>query len=120
MGEELDRRRSATVTQNGEPGGKSGWQGISVQDLLQFLERCNKKYALPQYQKRFADLQEKHGQDKTKYLSAIEPILIEVEGPVMVAFELIEDQALGTVQASRKEMAACLQRHRNVKEVCEC
>jgi len=119
--QELDRRRGiAAQGALRTPPAQSAWDKISVKELVQVVEKCNKKFALPQYQKKFSDMLAKHKPDKAKYLSSIEQILIEVEGTVMVAFELIEEQASAVVQQSRKDMDACLKRYAKIKDVRDC
>jgi len=87
----------------------ASWDDISVDDLLFVQAKCNKFYALPQYQKRFAETAQQIS-DRAEYIKAIEAILVEVEGPIMKSNDLIEDTKYATVHRGRKNMARCITR----------
>merc|ERR1712113_889816 len=77
---------------------KTCWDLLSVDELLFVQCKCNKFYALPQFQKRFSDAEQQCRPDMAKYLRNIEPILIEVVGTILLSNELIEDTKPDTVQ----------------------
>mmetsp|Transcript_1168 Transcript_1168/g.3551 ORF Transcript_1168/g.3551 Transcript_1168/m.3551 type:complete len:464 (-) Transcript_1168:20-1411(-) len=97
---------------------KQGWDAITVAEILDMQDRCKKMFALPQYQRRFSDLSYRCYPDMIKYILAIEPILLEVEGPIFRDFGLIEAVDARTVQRCRSEFTREVTRYwREVPEV---
>jgi len=113
LAQHLDRERGigAFKPEESREDPKTVWDTITVQELLFILEKINKFYALPQYQNKFQEAKQKCGSDLVKYAKEIEPTLMEVEGPILVANEVIADAKHATVQGARVDMAKCLRRH---------
>jgi len=113
LSQELDKQRGmgAFKAETLQEEVKSVWSTITVAELLFVQNKFNKFYALPQFQKRLQEAKERCGADGAKYAKAIEPVLLEVEGPVLLANDLISDTKCETVQAARKEMVKCIRRH---------
>jgi acyl carrier protein len=94
------------------------WRSVSAGQLLAIQEACRKAYAHPEYQRRFTKLATKCQPDMCKYIKAVEPILVEVEGLVFMEHGLVDSLDAGVIQKSRKEMTATVMKHwRKVPEV---
>jgi len=119
--EYLDMRKSRQhELSNGkgaDSSGRRGWDTLKARELAEVLRRCNKKLSLPQYQKKFGDLYQKHHPKKDSYMSDIDAVLADVEGQVLAAFDLVADTGKETVEESRQHMAACMKKFSLIKEV---
>lgn len=97
---------------------KVGWDNMQPQDLLDMQEECRKAYSAPTYQRKFTETARKCYPDMLKYVLAIEPILIEVEGGIMKQHGLIEGTDWATVQEGRGQLTNCLMKYwRDVPEL---
>jgi len=103
-------RQAGLSLQGGDQPGEPGWASVDLDQLKQLQEKLKKLYALPQNQKKLAEQAAKHLPDKGKYLAAIEPILLEVEGPVLFSFGLADDVKPATVVKARKGFAPTVKR----------
>ncbi|CAE8682966.1 unnamed protein product [Polarella glacialis] len=122
LADQLDKERGlgATAPQapegeteggsNQEQNAETGWASIDLEQMKQLQEKLNKLYALPQNQKKLGELAAKYLPDKSRYLSSIEPVMAEVEGPVLLAFGLADDMKPATVQKARKGFTPCVKR----------
>eukprot|EP00931_Biecheleriopsis_adriatica_P049050 TRINITY_DN28360_c0_g1_i2.p1 TRINITY_DN28360_c0_g1~~TRINITY_DN28360_c0_g1_i2.p1 ORF type:complete len:592 (+),score=131.28 TRINITY_DN28360_c0_g1_i2:158-1933(+) len=113
LAEELQKRRgepsaAAETAAVGEV--ESAWRKLGADELKTLQEKLLKLYSLPQHQKKLAAQAEKHLPDRAKYFTAIEPVLLEVEGPVLVSFGLVDDLKPAAVQKARKCLPLCVKR----------
>jgi len=116
LAEQLDRDRglgdasetmSATSSAESEDEVEiSGWEGVTPSELLELQERFKSTYKQPAYQKQFAELARKCYPDMMRYILAIEEILVQVEGPLLLEFGLIDALDWQTVQIGRSHMTA--------------
>lgn len=115
LADNLDKERGLAAGQAAKeaegPTPGDSWSSITNEQLLQLLEKLNKLYALPQNQKKVAEHASKFlPDDMAKYQSAIEPVLLEVEGPVLLSFGLVDDMKPATVQKAQRAMLPCVRR----------
>jgi len=81
----------------------AGWEAMDPPRLLQLQERFRQVLAQPNYQKRFTEIAKKSYPDMMRYIIFIEPVLLEIEGPILRDFGLVHDTDLESVQESRTE-----------------
>lgn len=84
----------------------SGWEGVTPSQLLELQEKFKSVYKQSVYQKQFSELARKCYPDMMRYILAIEEILVQVEGPVLLEFGLIDALDWQTVQIGRSHMTA--------------
>eukprot|EP00913_Durusdinium_trenchii_P028868 g27068.t1 len=100
----------------------SGWEGVTPTELLELQEKFMAAYKEPFYQKQFSELARKcypetwltlcrslapfFAKDMMRYILAIEEILVQVEGPLLLEFGLIDSLDWQTVQIGRSHMTA--------------
>jgi len=84
----------------------SGWEGVTPSELLELQARSKNVYKQAVFQKRFNDVAKKCYPDMMRYILAIESILVEVEGPIMLEFGLIDNTDWQSVQIGRSHMTA--------------
>nr|ADY62524.1 SxtA short isoform precursor [Alexandrium fundyense] len=84
--------------------GGEATQRFGPSEIISVQKRCLNVYAQPIYQKRFTDMAKKCFPDMLKYILAIESILVEVEGPVLQEFQLIQDLEYKSVQRGRENL----------------
>ncbi|CAK9037029.1 unnamed protein product [Durusdinium trenchii] len=84
----------------------SGWEGVTPTELLELQEKFMAAYKEPFYQKQFSELARKCYPDMMRYILAIEEILVQVEGPLLLEFGLIDSLDWQTVQIGRSHMTA--------------
>lgn len=85
--------------------------------LVQVQEKLKKTFSLPQNQKKVSALVSKHTGDKAAYTKAIEALVAEVEGPVLVSLGIIDDLEAANLQKGRKLLAQSLKKLRRKEEV---
>lgn len=97
------RRPSSDVSskRSGPLGKLRNWEKMSVRELMEMQHEIRQVLEQPRYQERFSDIARKCYPDFMKYTMEIEPILCEVEGPVMLQHGYIEDDSFEVVQKSR-------------------
>jgi len=106
----VEKNEVETANEGGDQPAEPGWASVDLEQLKQLQEKLKKLYALPQNQKKLGEQAAKHLPDKGKYLAAIEPILLEVEGPVLFSFGLADDMKPATVAKARKGFAPTVKR----------
>eukprot|EP00931_Biecheleriopsis_adriatica_P039453 TRINITY_DN22563_c0_g1_i1.p1 TRINITY_DN22563_c0_g1~~TRINITY_DN22563_c0_g1_i1.p1 ORF type:complete len:991 (+),score=210.91 TRINITY_DN22563_c0_g1_i1:28-2973(+) len=84
----------------------SGWEGVTPSELLELQKRSKKIYQEAGYQKQFHDMARKCYPDMMRYILAIETILVEVEGPLMLEYGLIDSLDWQSVQIGRSHLTA--------------
>lgn len=92
-------------------GATAGWEGVTPSELMELQERLKAIYKLSSFQRKFTDIAKKCYPDIMKYILAIEPILVEVEGPLMLELGLVDDTEFHTVQKARGEMTNCIMKY---------
>lgn len=89
---------------------KQRWEDISVEDLIAFLDKLLKLYAMPRNLKTISDLFAKHGSTPA-YFNELAPFMAEVEGPVLLSLGFIEELEPALVKQAREMVAMSLSRH---------
>lgn len=82
------------------------WENLSAQEVMEIQRRMIDVFAQRSLQKRFTAAAKNCFPDMLKYVLSIEHIMVEVEGPVLLDFGLIDDLEYQTVQASREQMTS--------------
>lgn len=107
-GNELQLSKNAAVQQAKRDYKSQGWSLLTANELLAMQQDCKKTYMLPDYQKRFANAAQRCYPNMLKYIMDIEPILIEVEGPLFLERGLVEDCSFEEIQEARAKCTACV------------
>jgi len=107
----LDKHRKVDVQEAVARKKSGGFDAITADELIAMQRECKRAYAQPQYQRRLAKLASKYYPDMMKYINAIDPITIEIEGPLFLKRGLIEDTGLQTVQKARGEMTRVISKY---------
>jgi acyl carrier protein len=81
-----------------------GWETVTPSELLEIHEKCKKAYKQHIYQKKFQEIARKCYPDMMKYVLAVESVLVEVEGPILLEFGLIDALDWKTVQKGRGQL----------------
>jgi len=102
----LELRDQDEDDQDDEAEMTSGWEGVTPSELLELQKRSKKIYQEAGYQKRFHDMARKCYPDMMRYILAIETILVEVEGPLMLEYGLIDSLDWQSVQIGRSHLTA--------------
>jgi polyketide synthase PksN len=99
----LDIERGLT-DKPGAPKKPVTWDEVSGDLLVTMGRAFEEAYRLEENQRRFQSLAEKFP-DKAKYLEAVEPIFVEIEGPIMVRHGPVEDDKPSKVRKGRTEFS---------------
>eukprot|EP00930_Biecheleria_cincta_P083766 TRINITY_DN73273_c0_g1_i1.p1 TRINITY_DN73273_c0_g1~~TRINITY_DN73273_c0_g1_i1.p1 ORF type:complete len:985 (+),score=200.36 TRINITY_DN73273_c0_g1_i1:26-2980(+) len=110
VGENIDSLALAAAeedpTDDSDEHVASGWEGVTPSELLELQEKSKKVYKQPAFQKKFQEIARKCYPDMMRYILAIESVLVEVEGPILLEFGLIDALDWQTVQIGRSHMTA--------------
>eukprot|EP00927_Polykrikos_kofoidii_P004236 TRINITY_DN11683_c0_g2_i3.p1 TRINITY_DN11683_c0_g2~~TRINITY_DN11683_c0_g2_i3.p1 ORF type:complete len:581 (+),score=85.65 TRINITY_DN11683_c0_g2_i3:188-1930(+) len=89
----------------------SPWDRVTARELWQLQGAFIAAYSSQMYQNEFTKLGRRCFPDICLYVRSIEPILVEVEGPLLLARGLASGADVESTQTARKEFAACLLRY---------
>ncbi|CAK0896047.1 unnamed protein product, partial [Prorocentrum cordatum] len=120
--DELDRRRGTgsyargegwkqepvglgSAAEGPEDGAQTVWSSLTARDVVAIQGECRAVYSTAAYQKRFGDYARRCYPDMAMYCLAIEPVLCEVEGPILLERGLVAATDFATVQQARTELA---------------
>merc|ERR1719329_1352062 len=86
----------------------SGWAKVSAEEIISMQTELKRIFLQPEYQKKFNKLTKKCYPDMIKYIQTIEPILVEVEGPLFLERGLITSNDWDSVQRARGHVTTLL------------
>jgi acyl carrier protein len=84
---------------------------LEVHDVLAFQDMCRKTYALPSHQANFTKLAQRCFPDMLMYLLAIEELLVEAEGPILLEAGIISNMHPRSIRSGRALITASLNYH---------
>mmetsp|Transcript_46853 Transcript_46853/g.109412 ORF Transcript_46853/g.109412 Transcript_46853/m.109412 type:complete len:1049 (+) Transcript_46853:34-3180(+) len=113
---EVDKLVAKKQTGNSDAEAHTEPAILDVDLLLQAQEKLKKAYSLSQNQKKISALAAKHSDDKAAFTKALEPLLAEVEGSVLVSLGIIDDLQPVNLQKGRKLLALSIKRLRRKEE----
>jgi len=85
-----------------------GFKKLTVLTLIDYLHACKKQYSTASSQKMFKDVAQSCYPNMLKYILAVEPVLCQIQKPILREQGLIEDDDYITVQAARAHVASMI------------
>eukprot|EP00747_Dinoflagellata_sp_TGD_P195042 gnl/TRDRNA2_/TRDRNA2_63153_c1_seq1.p1 gnl/TRDRNA2_/TRDRNA2_63153_c1~~gnl/TRDRNA2_/TRDRNA2_63153_c1_seq1.p1 ORF type:complete len:951 (-),score=212.71 gnl/TRDRNA2_/TRDRNA2_63153_c1_seq1:56-2569(-) len=86
------------------PMTEDDWDSISPDEVLRMMMECKKLFLSRKYQERFASVAKRCYPDIKKYIYGIEPLLVEAQGPLLVARGWCQDEEWEHVQEARGQL----------------
>jgi RimJ/RimL family protein N-acetyltransferase len=86
--------------------GEKDWSNITSSELVDMQRECLSTCKQPSFQNRFVEAAKQSYPDMLKYISEVDRILIEVQGPIFGKRNLIPNLQIDSVQIARKKIFA--------------
>merc|ERR1739848_854034 len=82
--------------------------GLHVGELLAYMMECKRVYATSACHQRFMETARKCYPDMLKYILALEPVLTDLQRPILKSKGFIENEDENTVQDARSRIAGSI------------